>query len=79
MQSHRRKVHVCLAVTCHLHRWQNGRDLLGATAVPVLSTMMVSSVMDKRRGMKTGASSSDVDVTAVVSIFTWLSWVLKRG
>ena len=25
-------VHVCLAVTCHLHFWQNARDLLRATA-----------------------------------------------
>ena len=24
MQSHIRKVHACLAVTCHLHFWQNG-------------------------------------------------------
>jgi len=27
MQSHIRKVYVCLAVTCHLHVWQNDRDL----------------------------------------------------
>ena len=27
------RVHVCLAVTCHLHFWQNGQDLLHATAV----------------------------------------------
>ena len=27
------KVHVCLAVTCHLHFWQNDRELLRATAV----------------------------------------------
>ena len=33
MQSHIRKVHACLAVTCHLHFWQNDRDLLRATAV----------------------------------------------
>ena len=33
MQSHTRKVHVCLAVTCHLHFWQNDRDLLHPTAV----------------------------------------------
>ena len=33
MQSHKRKVHACLAVTCHLHFWQNDRDLLRATAV----------------------------------------------
>ena len=24
---------MCLLVTCHLHFWQNGRDLLRATAV----------------------------------------------
>ena len=33
MQSHIRKVYPCLAVTCHLHVWQNDRDLLRATAV----------------------------------------------
>ena len=32
-QSHIRKVYVCLAVTCHLHFWQNDRDLLRATVV----------------------------------------------
>ena len=26
-------MHACLAVTCHLHFWQNDRDLLRATAV----------------------------------------------
>ena len=33
MQSHVCKVYACLAVTCHLHFWQNDRDLLRATAV----------------------------------------------
>ena len=33
MQSHIRKVYACLAVTCHLHFWQNDRDLLRAAAV----------------------------------------------
>ena len=33
MQSHIRKVYACLAVTCHLHFWQNDRDILRATAV----------------------------------------------
>ena len=33
MQSHIRKVYARLAVTCHLHFWQNDRDLLRATAV----------------------------------------------
>ena len=33
MQSHIRRVHACLAVTCHLHFGQNDRDLLRTTAV----------------------------------------------
>ena len=31
--NHIRKVYACLAVTCHLHFWQNDRDRLRATAV----------------------------------------------
>ena len=33
MQSRLHKVYACLAVTCHLHFWQNDGDLLRATAV----------------------------------------------
>ena len=33
IQSRIRKVYACLAVTCHLHFWQNNRDLLRATVV----------------------------------------------
>ena len=33
IQSHIRQVYVCLSVTCHLHFWQNDRDLLRAIAV----------------------------------------------
>ena len=33
MQSHIRRVHACLAVTCHLYLGQNDRDLLRATVV----------------------------------------------
>ena len=33
IQSHKGRVHVCLAVTCRPHFWQNDRDLLRATAV----------------------------------------------
>ena len=33
MQSHIRKVHAYLAVTCHLRFWQHDRDLLHAIAV----------------------------------------------
>ena len=37
MQSHTHKVHVFLAVTCHLHFWQNDWDLLHSTAVTQLN------------------------------------------
>ena len=33
IQSHICRVYACLAATCHLHFWQNDRDLLRATAV----------------------------------------------
>ena len=33
MQSHICRMHACLAVTCHLHFWQNNGDLLFATEV----------------------------------------------
>ena len=33
MQSHICNVHACLAITCHLHFWQNDWDLLRASAV----------------------------------------------
>ena len=32
-KSHIHKVYACLAVTCHLHFWQNDRDVLRATVV----------------------------------------------
>ena len=33
MQSHIRKVHACLAVTCYLHFWHNDQGLLHVSAV----------------------------------------------
>ena len=33
MQGRIRKVRACLAVTSHLHLWQNDRDILNATVV----------------------------------------------
>ena len=33
IRSHILRMHVCLAVTCYLHYWQNGLDLLRATTV----------------------------------------------
>ena len=33
IQSHKPRMHVCSAATCHLHFWQNDRHLLRATAI----------------------------------------------
>ena len=35
IRSHIGRVHVCLAVTCNLHFWQNGRNRLGLGAAAV--------------------------------------------
>ena len=43
MQSHIRKVYACLAVTCHLHFWQNDRGLLVLRATAVTSVLRVKS------------------------------------
>ena len=37
MQSHICRVNACLAVTCHLHFWQNDWAILCATAVTKLT------------------------------------------
>ena len=42
MQSHIRKVYAYLAVTCHLHFWQNDRGLLRATAVTLHSYLSLT-------------------------------------
>ena len=34
IQSHVRGVHVCLAVTCHLHFWQNERGSMRVERIP---------------------------------------------
>ena len=44
MQSQKCRVHVCLAITCHLHFWQSDQALSHATAVkPVLNWTNVCS------------------------------------
>ena len=42
MQSYIRKVYAYLAVTCHLHFWQNDRGLLRATAVTLHSYLSLT-------------------------------------
>ena len=44
IQSHIGRVHVCLAVTCHLHVCQNNEDLLCATAQKVDSGEEISPI-----------------------------------
>ena len=47
MQSHIRRVHACLIVTCHLHFWQNHRDLFtcycGNTCVTAFTQLLISA------------------------------------
>ena len=47
-KSQKCRVHVCLAITCHLHFWQSDQDLLHATAV----THGWKQIRDKRRHKK---------------------------
>ena len=55
MQSHIRKVYACLAVTSHLHFWQNDRDLLRATAVGlVFQKVRISYGQGEEAGMGMG-------------------------
>ena len=60
MQSHMRKVYACLAVTCHLHFWQNDRDLLLATVggtvdaeikVPSVKNPELTNVLPLKQGV----------------------------
>ena len=53
MQSHIRKVYACLAVTCHLHFWQNDRDLLRATDVTYVFTKLIIHHKDDHNYMFT--------------------------
>ena len=66
MHSHIRKVYACLTVTCHLHFWQNDRDLLRATAVTrgwngyVLFGPVCSSAVAAAESLYTPARQEDV-------------------
>ena len=52
---HIRKVYACLAVTCHLHFWQNDRDFLRATVVRVNTDI-------NKQSSKTAAGGGDSSV-----------------
>ena len=43
------KIHVCLALTCHLHFWQNDWDLLHATEVTQSGTDTEISQLERRK------------------------------
>ena len=71
------RVYVCLGVTCHLHFWQNDRDLLRATAV------FAVSLTRRRRNVKSLASCAIINMTpknpspGVQSAQTW--WRTRRS
>ena len=49
MQSHKRKVYACLAVTCNLHFWQNDLDLLRVATVTQVGTVTEIRVSTESR------------------------------
>ena len=62
MQSHKHKVHACLAVTCLLHFWQNDRDLLRATGVTV-SAQKVDPGEENSAAAPAGIRTRDLTLT----------------
>ena len=56
IRSHICRVHLCLAITCHLHFWQNDRDLLCATQSPKQMGFGATIQWYQRGGMHTEIS-----------------------
>ena len=69
MQSHIRRVHACLVVTCHLHFWQNDRDLLHATAV---TQGWIEGILEWESAQKVDPGEENSPATPAVHFF-------KRG
>ena len=72
-QSRIRRVHVCLAVACHLHRWPNERDLLRAPAVTggrkvyrKKSAHMVNPGDENHPAAPAGTTARDLSITTPV-------------
>ena len=63
MQSHIRKVYVCLAVTCHLHFWQHDRDLLRAAAKEE-SAQKIDPGEENSPAAPTGIRTRDLSITS---------------
>ena len=71
MQSHVRKVHACLAVTCHLHFWQNDRDLLHATAVMLtVAFLVVNSLFENVQQWDTDEPGVRGEIISRVSVLS---------
>ena len=74
MQSHTRKVHECLTVTCHLHFWQKDRDLVRTIAVTLgmggcdgyrnESAQKINPGEEKSPAAPTGTRTHDLSVTS---------------
>ena len=62
-KSHIRKVYACLAVTCHLHFWQNDRDFLRATVVTE-SAQKVDPGEENSPAVPAGIRTRDLSITS---------------
>ena len=64
---HIRKVYACLAVTCHLHFWQNDRDFLRATVVTRgWSAQKVDPGEENSPAVPAGIRTRDLSITSPV-------------
>ena len=67
------KIHVCLALTCHLHFWQNDWDLLHATEVTRSGTdteIRVSSREENPPAFPAGTRTRDLLIMSL-SLYHW--------
>ena len=72
VQSHIHSVHVSLAVTCHLHFWQNDWDLLGVKhQVSYLLSYVISVHLQGQPGAAAGQQGGGVAVDAAHSADPW--------
>ena len=71
-KSHIRKVYACLAVTCHLHFWQNDRDFFtcycgntGVERIPKLeSAQKVDPGEENSPAVPAGIRTRDLSITS---------------
>ena len=86
-QSHIHKVYACLAVTCHLHFWQNDRDFLRVTVVTRgwngyrSKSQHRKLTLEKKilPPLQTGALTTELSPPPTIYIYNWTKEVKGKG